>query len=541
MRRILTLTLVVLLTLSISTCSDSGTGTDPDNSNGGEDETTTYTVSITTSDSGTVSPSGENTYNEGEQIEIQANPKEGFAFKTWSGDIESTENPYSLTVDQDYDITANFQVASYPIIVEVSGEGSVTVTPDQEQYEYGTEVDLMAEPNNSDWEFETWDGDTTSTNNPITISVDSSITITGKFANKLFAGGAGTVDNPYKISTVDQVQAINQYPSAHFVQINDIDASETQNWNSGSGFIPIGNQHIPFKGSYNGNNFDLNNITINTTDYYENGVGLFSYTLNASIKNINLGNANISGSSGGSLIGSSENSNISNISASVTISGNSPLGGLVGNSYSGSKIKNCSVNVSMEVGGGVKFGGLAGGNGGTIVNSYSNGSINSNKTSKTHIGGLVGDNTIMIKNSYSTVDITSNSNGTGGLVGENWGGTILNSYAIGNVAGVEYTGGLVGINTNDAEINNSFSIGKVSGQNYVGGIVGLNNSNISSIYWNVETSNQSNAVGRGSSDGTTGLTTSEMTGTSAKDNMPDLDWANIWVTTGSYPALFWEE
>jgi hypothetical protein len=59
---------------------------------------------------------------------------------------------------------------------------------------------------------------------------------------------------------------------------------------------------------------------------------------------------------------------------------------------------------------------------------------------------------------------------------------------------------------------------------YVGGLVGGNNGgSASDSYWDTESSGQS------SSDGGTGLTTSEMTGDSASSNMAGLDFSNEWT------------
>ena len=50
------------------------------------------------------------------------------------------------------------------------------------------------------------------------------------------------------------------------------------------------------------------------------------------------------------------------------------------------------------------------------------------------------------------------------------------------------------------------------------------------------------SIGEGSSDGTTGLSTSEMTGPMARENMPEFDWINVWTTTpDGYPVLQWQE
>ena len=46
-----------------------------------------------------------------------------------------------------------------------------------------------------------------------------------------FSGnGSGTEEDPYQISTVEQLQEMNDDLSAHYILMNDIDASETREW-----------------------------------------------------------------------------------------------------------------------------------------------------------------------------------------------------------------------------------------------------------------------------------------------------------------------
>ncbi|WP_069129909.1 InlB B-repeat-containing protein [Rhodohalobacter halophilus] len=659
---------ILLFSISIISCSDSGTG--PNN-----EDTTTYSVSvdISPSEAGSISPSAEDDYEEGEEIELQANPNDGYVFTEWSGDIESTDNPHSLTVDQDYNITANFEiksyeltinkegegsvnerivqqksteydhgtvveltaepqegyefvewqgdlsgtenpsqitidnpkevtavfeVATYPLSIEVSGEGSVAVTPDQEEYEYGTEVELLAEPSSSDWEFESWDGDTTSTNNPITVSIDSTINIDALFTHSIFAGGNGSEANPFQVSTVEQLQSINEYTNDHFVQINNIDASATENWNDGKGFNPIGDEVVKFTGSYDGDDFNISNLYINRLN--QENVGLFGYTEDGNIENINITNIDVMGDSFvGGLVGRNFSS-ISNISLNGTIHSNNrnvgalagysrgsienshasgtvsssgtETGGLVGSQFGG-EILNSSADVSVKADGRYgRTGGLIGSNTGSIIDSYAKGNVENigenHESGGYSVGGLAGWNDGNIENSYATGrvhgkervgglvgmnqrgDIISSfasgnvigmQNKIGGLVGQNGlNSSIENSYALGKVEGDEEVGGLAGINMDDGTISNSYSIGQVLGNTDIGGLVGTNGSTINGSYWDKENSNQNEGIGRGVSDGTTGLTTSEMTGNSAEDNMTEFDWTEIWVTTENYPALFWE-
>ncbi|MFW3145321.1 MAG: hypothetical protein ACMUIE_00735, partial [Thermoplasmatota archaeon] len=68
--------------------------------------------------------------------------------------------------------------------------------------------------------------------NPLSISTDVSAS---------FAGGSGTLSDPYQISNVTQLQNMSSDLNAHYILINNINASDTINWNGGLGFDPIGN------------------------------------------------------------------------------------------------------------------------------------------------------------------------------------------------------------------------------------------------------------------------------------------------------------
>ena len=97
-----------------------------------------------------------------------------------------------------------------------------------------------------------------------------------------FTGGDGSLEHPFQISTVSQLQDMRDNLSAHYELINDINASETKDWNGYLGFEPIGMdtdgategfQGEPFNGSLNGNNHTISGIFINRSslDY----IGLF--------------------------------------------------------------------------------------------------------------------------------------------------------------------------------------------------------------------------------------------------------------------------
>ena len=249
------------------------------------------------------------------------------------------------------------------------------------------------------------------------------------------------------ITNAHQLQLMAMAPGASYTLGANINASGTSGgdvWGS-STFIPIGTSVAPFAGTFDGFGHTINGLTINLSG--SDNIGLFGYTsTNSVIQNVGL-------------IGGS-------------VSGNTSVGGLVGNNFAA--ISNSYFSGSVT-GGGYHVGGLVGANnGGSINNSYTTGSVTGTGGGNIgNIGGLVGANSAPISNSYSTANVSGN-HFVGGLVGHNYGTvTVSNSYATGSVSGInDRVGGLVG--ENDGTISNSYATGRVSGANAVGGLVGQN-------------------------------------------------------------------
>ena len=117
------------------------------------------------------------------------------------------------------------------------------------------------------------------------------------------------------------------------------------------------------------------------------------------------------------------------------------------------------------------------------------------------VGGLVGNNWSNVTASYATARV-SGATSVGGLVGSSQ-GAITAGYATGSVSGDSYVGGLVGRHIGGSVIA-GYATGSVSGASNVGGLVGESGGNVTSSYWDTETSRQSaSAAG-------TGKTTSEL-------------------------------
>jgi uncharacterized repeat protein (TIGR02543 family) len=75
-------------------------------------------VGTTTSDKGSVEGSG--TYEEETEATITATPSEGYQFSGWTGDYVGIENPVSINITGDKNITANFEQL-FPIYLDENG------------------------------------------------------------------------------------------------------------------------------------------------------------------------------------------------------------------------------------------------------------------------------------------------------------------------------------------------------------------------------------------------------------------------------------
>ena len=67
-----------------------------------------HELNVTTSPQHAGYVSGQGSYLAGTQATLTATPATGFEFLSWEGDIATTQNPLTITVDSDTTITAKF-------------------------------------------------------------------------------------------------------------------------------------------------------------------------------------------------------------------------------------------------------------------------------------------------------------------------------------------------------------------------------------------------------------------------------------------------
>ena len=79
---------------------------------------------------GNVSPTvGTHSYAEGTAVSISASPATGYEFSSWTGDLESTENPALLTMNGNKSIQALFSKLRYELTLSTDGSPGAALSP----------------------------------------------------------------------------------------------------------------------------------------------------------------------------------------------------------------------------------------------------------------------------------------------------------------------------------------------------------------------------------------------------------------------------
>ena len=162
-----------------------------------------YTLTMATNGQGTTTPSvGNHAYNQGQAVNISANPSSGWAFVNWTGDVANPNSPNtSVTMNSDKTVTANFtQLPAYTLTIGFTGEGSTSPDAGEHTYYEGDNVSISANPA-SGWMFSYWEGDVANPNSPNTsITMNEDNTIIAVFTQlpvlTMAISGEGTITPP---------------------------------------------------------------------------------------------------------------------------------------------------------------------------------------------------------------------------------------------------------------------------------------------------------------------------------------------------------
>lgn len=279
-----------------------------------------------------------------------------------------------------------------------------------------------------------------------------------------------------RIYTAKQLDEVRNELDGKYILMNDIDLSSFENWE------PIGTSDEPFTGIFDGDGYSINNLKISVTpqseyDVKKCGIGLFGFTDDAEIGNLDMNDVNIIinqpcevGYPVGAVVGSAKHSKISSCAVSgnidVTLGGNIELGGILGEGMSSNMnnvvsycINNINLKVtgkndgfSLAVGNTTKVGGLVGASDGNvnILSCINNGSISIYPINKVVVGGIASSDYGWVTDCGNNGDIfVSGSATAGGILGESY--YVSECYNNGKITVTDETnskvGGIAGYST----------------------------------------------------------------------------------------------
>ena len=281
-----------------------------------------------------------------------------------------------------------------------------------------------------------------------------------------FAGGQGTINDPYQIATAEQLDAVRYNLNSNFVLVDDIDLSEYENW------VPIGGikdveAKDGFQGTFDGKGYTIKNLKMDyqikgdeAGAYHKWHFGLFSNTQSSpGIKNVNLEDVNISiqgvdSSSKDITIGAitTESSVVTNCNTSgiIRVSGmasNLSMGGIVVQANRIINCKNSTHLIAATDGTNINIGGIACRvvSQALIDNCDNFGNINGFSMSDrdVHCGGIVAYNNgtdVTNCNNFGSIEASDyNAVYVGGIIAKgNW-CKVLNCSNTGTLSGRTYS------------------------------------------------------------------------------------------------------
>ena len=306
-----------------------------------------------------------------------------------------------------------------------------------------------------------------------------------------FAGGTGTVNDPYLIETAEQLaflkdntnSSTSYYKGKYFRLTADIDLNNIL-WTG----IGTGNSSTGFAGCFDGNGNVIYNVNIDGTNTRR---GFFNSTSAGSeIKNLVL-YGNVDSTSNYIAILSAINyATISDCYVFGNVKTSGQYAGLLTSWDANATYENC-ITYGVLIGKD-SIGSMAGYHSkdttgiGNITNCINYATIFAtglSNTTSSGVGGIVGvvgsyGNIINCTN-YGDVTTTIDSNGgIAGIVGNLYSTAVKNCINYGTITGINAVGGIVGYGRTGGTISYCENNGLITGSLNVGGISGENRSNI---------------------------------------------------------------
>lgn len=427
---------------------------------------------------------------------------------TFSNELIEATN--SVTLTDNAVIIGYFSDVQSNYTVTVSAVGNGSVNGMTEDFEVAVvsganTPPLFAVPD-AGYRFAGWGGDMSETANPLIVSnVIANLHVIALFwAESAYWSNDTDVTwwqagmTNFTLSTPQQLAGLAQVVNNGTDTFNGKCVLLGTNLNlSGKEWTAIGNSAHPYAGSFNGQGFTINGLTLSKSadDDYQGLFGSVSSTGSIVIERVHLTNTSIiAGGFVGGIAGQVESLEgsiqVRDCSNDGTVWGyGSLVGGLVGELMTGEEGGGITVSNGLNgsrVNGTSDIGGLVGRalapGDITVTHSSNAGDITAEGV---EIGGIVGS--VLSISSAATLDqclntgaITAEANDVGGIAGKVSGSetSIIGCHNNGTVTitgvGHEHAGGVAGtMSAMLPRLANCFNQGEIHGENMVGGVVGL--------------------------------------------------------------------
>jgi hypothetical protein len=323
----------------------------------------------------------------------------------------------------------------FTLTIATEGPGVIEVSPLQDSYPPHTLVILTPRPD-AGCKFFSWSGQDVHSAGQrralLLITMDRDWSLEAQF-----------ISPPHVIASAADLQRIGNDPEwplyGDYVLTDNLDVSETANWNAGAGFIPIGTEASPFIGSLDGGGYAVTGLTVVSSQSIQ---GLFAAIgEEGTVSNLILQDISINGKNGVGGVAGVHHGRLASCAVSGTVYGRARVGALVGTNYG--NIEQCSTNATVT---------------------------ESSDTVGWWVGGITGRNEGILSLCYSTAIVTGTFY-TGGVAGAN-AGELYGCCSAAVVTGVSYVGGITGQTEGDLAWCGSSAT--VTGTEMTGGVTGYN-------------------------------------------------------------------
>ena len=312
--------------------------------------------------------------------------------------------------------------------------------------------------------------------------------------------GAGTQEDPYQISTTDELfwfaglvngtltDGTTKNTAACAKLTTDITIPD-----EGYIWTPIGSESAPYTGTFDGADYNIDNLVVNNSSADNQGFVGYLGT-GGSIKNLTLGtNCSVTGSLVVGGICGYNNGIITDCANNGKVDGNNNcVGGVCG--YNNGIITDCANSGAVSGSNESEWvGGICGYNKGTITDCANSGAVSG---SNYYVGGICGQNYSTITDCTNSGAVSGSYHYVGGICGQN-NSTITDCANNGRVDGYDSAGGVCGCNASSGTITDCANSGAVTGRTWVGSVCGDNLGTIIDGYWLEGTANAGIGSNRG--------------------------------------------